>query len=108
MNLVSAAGTMGPYYQIDLRNRGAAAVQVLQWSIRLPDGKGLVAIPAAYPPQPALPYMLDVGSTVSFYVLESEIVKAAGDRDLSRAQGVAHLGTGQLVKGKKGELKTRR
>lgn len=96
---------MGPYYQIDVRNRGAAAVQVLQWSIRLPDGNGLISLPAAYPPQPELPYMLQAGSTVSFYVLAAQIVKAAAGRDLTQSQGVAHLGTGQLVKGKKGEIR---
>lgn len=105
MRVVTGAGSQGPYYDIDVSNRGAAAVQIRQWSIRLPDGNGLVTIPAAFPPQPSLPYTLEAGSSVSFYVLSSAIIEAAAGRDLSKARGTVHLGTGQIVVGKRGEIK---
>ncbi|WP_426724922.1 hypothetical protein [Curtobacterium flaccumfaciens] len=95
-------GPVGPYIQVTLRNRGAAPVDVENWFILLDDGNALFVIPAPFPPNPPLPLSLAAGASVTFYTLASEIKKAAGKRDLSRARAAAQLATGQRVRSKKG------
>lgn len=104
MKLIGAPVDLGLYLQIDVINRGAAAVQFKQWSIDMADGTGLVVMPAAFPPMPALPLMLEAGSSVSFYVPQESIRAAAKGRDLTRARAVAFLATGQKARGKRGEI----
>lgn len=82
----ASAGTAGRYIQVILRNRGAAPVDVESWFILLDDGSALFVIPARFPPNPKLPLSLAAGASVSFYTLASEIKKATGRRDLSRAR----------------------
>ena len=104
MMLVGAGGIAppGPYVEVNVRNRGAAAVQVQQWSILLPDGeKALVVIPALFPPSPDLPFTLEAGSATSFHVLRSELEKSATAQELSESRIRVHLATGQKVTGRK-------
>lgn len=105
MMLFTGSSSYGPFVQIEVINRGAAAVQIQSWSILLPSGTALmIAIPESFPPSPALPYMLHPGSSVSFYSRASALEEAMEPRDLPKARAVAVLGTGQQIIGKKGEL----
>ena len=104
MQIVGAGTGTTTYLEILIRNRGAAAVQVQSWAIRLPDGNALVVIPGGLLPSPVLPYMLEAGTSASFYVPANSIAEAAGSRDLKAARAIAHLATGQKVLGKKGEI----
>lgn len=96
----------GPYLAIEVSNRGAAAVQIRQWMVMLPDGNGLmIANPLAYPPSTPLPNLLEAGTSATFYSLLSALVEAAGARSLSKARVEVQLATGQRVKGKAGEIR---
>lgn len=108
MVLLSDGSTSGPFIRIEVTNRGAAAVHVQSWSILLPSGRALmIAVPAAFPPSPALPYMLQPGTNVSFYSLSSDLQEAMEPFDLAKSRAVVVLGTGQQIRGKKGELVSR-
>lgn len=105
MMLFAGGAASGPYINIEVTNRGAAAVQVQNWSILLPGGNALmIAIPASFPPSPALPYMLQPGTNVSFYSLASDLHEAMSLDDLPKARAVVVLGTGQRILGKRGEF----
>lgn len=105
MMLLAGGATSGPYINIEVTNRGAAAVQLQNWSILLPSGNALIiAVPASFPPSPALPYTLQPGTNVSFYSLASDLQEAMSLDDLPKARAVVVLGTGQRILGKRGEL----
>ncbi|WP_372968529.1 hypothetical protein [Microbacterium sp.] len=107
MMLIDHTGKTGPYLQITARNRGAAAVTVTQWAIEKNDGSGnalTIAVPALFPPQPSLPHVLDAGSSVSFLVLASQVAAEFRGSDPAAAQPVIYLATGQVAKGKRGQI----
>lgn len=98
----------GPYIQIQVTNRGAAAVQVQSWGVLLPGGNALmVVIPEEFPPAPSLPLWLQPGSNVSFYSLASNLMESIELDLIARARVFVILGTGQRVIGRRGELAPR-
>lgn len=108
MMIMGAGSTTGPYLQITARNRGAAPVEVSQWGIQKNDGSGdalMVVVPALFPPQPTLPYMLQAGSSVSFQVPVSALPTEFVDADTTAARPVVHLATGQMIKGRRGRIR---
>lgn len=106
MMLVSPGSpAVGPYIQVEIINRGASAVQVQNWSILLPNGNALmIAVPAPFPPSPPLPHLLQPGTSVSFYSLASDLEEEIKEAHRRGARAAARLATGELVRGKKGEL----
>lgn len=108
IHTVGDSSSAGPYIQIQVTNRGAAAVQVQSWGVLLQGGNALmVVIPEEFPPAPTLPVWLQPGSNISFYSLASNLMESIEPDAVARARVFVNLGTGQRVIGRRGELAPR-
>lgn len=105
IRMVSAEGTSPRYVQVTVRNRGAAAVQITHWAIEISGKNALIAFPAQFPPQPTLPHLLEAGTSVRFYVLESELEGHMTENDVRVARPLVQLATGQKVTGRRGQVR---
>lgn len=100
MRSLASQGFNDPVFAVRGRNVGRLAVDVTSWDIYTGDGFGFTL--PGYGPNPALPYRLEPGSTVTFYCPVADVralfdgKKAIGETD-SRARGSLTLGTGAIV-----------
>jgi hypothetical protein len=93
------------YVEVRASNSGLTAVEIQSWYILLADGTAVVRNPAnnSFPPQ-RLPHALQPGSSVSFYMARSELLRHTPRAQLERARAGVILGTGARVLGRRGQL----
>jgi len=97
---------LGPFVQVEIANRGQAAVQIRSWRIQFADGSGMtVLVPPAQIVVPSLPHLLEAGTSVSFWAPVDGLVEAHDSRDFRNARVTVSLATGQTVKSKRGVIK---
>ncbi|WP_066038642.1 hypothetical protein [Herbiconiux solani] len=97
---------LGPYVGIEVRNTGAAPVQVTGWAVELPDGGKLVGVaPDPHMPNPALPHMLEAGTRATFYVRSAAIAQHAKGKDVRELRVFVDLATGKRVYSKRGQIR---
>jgi hypothetical protein len=94
------------YIQLRVSNAGLSPVEVRSWAIRLKDKTSLIVLnPKPFPPSPKLPYALQPGTAIDFFLDTTDLAEGRDPSDFRGSKAVVFLSTGEIVFGRRDQIR---